>query len=194
MLIRENRLLASSTLMVSLAICSAAQGTETTAPIAAPTTFTSNYAFPPVGLAFPETLQVSAVNVPVPSLLAGDFSNLIPSTAVLPSCAGTGTITFTNASGMIIGAPIPFTVPFGQIFSAPLPFSMTGYPGFRGEILVSLHITTSISCSLSISLETFDTNTGVTHAIQSAAITAPLAVITTIGVPRGQESPSRGDF
>jgi hypothetical protein len=85
---------------------------------------------------------------------------------------------------MIIGAPIPFTVPLGQIFSAPLPFSMTGYSGFRGEILVSLHITTSISCSLSISLETFETNTGVTHAIQSAAITAPLAVTTTIGVPR----------
>jgi hypothetical protein len=66
-----------------------------------------------------------------------------------------------------MGKPVPFTVITGQIFSAPLPFAMTGISGFRGEILASVQGTTTIPssnlCSLSISLETFDTNTGVTH-------------------------------
>src|SRR5580700_1946406 len=61
--------------------------------------------FPPIGLAASETAQVNIVNT---------ASQPIGGPA--PSC--TGTITFYNASGAIIGAATSFAVGSGQIFSA----------------------------------------------------------------------------
>jgi hypothetical protein len=153
-------------LVLLSAASAAAQGTVTTQPIT-PISYPRSYASPPLGLAYTETLQV---NVSSPGVLIQYLGLPAPTatttaTPITTSC--TGTITFTNTAGMMIGRPVPFTLTPGQIFSAPLPFAMTGYSGFRGEVMASVQGTTTIPstnlCSLSISLETFDTSTGVTH-------------------------------
>jgi hypothetical protein len=180
MLLPGNRLFGLSILAILPAVSVAAQGISIPVPVPTPTSYSWSYSFPPVGFAFPETLQVNLVNQPLALLevispngcsLCSTFQ--IPTTsasAIATSC--TGTITFTNSAGTKIGASVPFTVATGQIFSAPLPFSMTGYSGFRGEILASVQGTSTLPstnlCSLTISLETFDTNTGVTHVFLTA--------------------------
>jgi hypothetical protein len=139
-------------------------------PAPTPISYPWSYNSPPVGLAYTETLQVNVTNRPS---AAATYTGL-PTTTIITvptaeSC--TGTISFTNAAGTTIGKPVPFTVTTGQIFSAPLPFATTGFSGIRGEVVASVQGTTTIPstnpstnlCSLSISLETFDTNTGVTH-------------------------------
>jgi hypothetical protein len=191
MRLQGNRFLTSSIFAIILAAFAAAQATTTPLPILDPVSYPWSYSFPPVGLAFPETLQINLVNRPSPLFAAispigictlcttigvpvagstGAIALATTSPAATTTC--TGTITFTNALGKSIGTPVPFTVPSGQIFSAPLPFSMTGYTGFRGEILASVQGTTTLPstnvCSLTMSLETFDTNTGVTHIFLTA--------------------------
>jgi hypothetical protein len=154
MLATKSPLFVSASLVILLAASAAAQGPLAPAP--PPVSFSRNYNFPPVGLAGTETLQVNVVN-------------MAPSAPT--SC--TGTISFANASGTAIGTPVPFTIGPGQVYSAPLPFSKTAYSS-RGEIVASVQQTVTFStvmsslgapCSLAISLETFDTGTGVTHAL-----------------------------
>jgi hypothetical protein len=59
---------------------------------------------------------------------------------------------------------------------------MAGLSGFRGEILASVQGTTTLPsstvCSLSVSLETFDTNTGVTHVFLTAPAPASATLAT----------------
>ncbi len=113
-----------------------------------------------VGVAGTETLQVNVINL----------ATLPPNVVATASCAGT--ISFANASGAAIGTPVKFSVGPGQIFSAPLPFSKTGYSS-RGEILASVQQTVTLPspsfCTLAISLEVFDTNSGVIHAAISTS-------------------------
>jgi hypothetical protein len=139
-----------------------------------PTTlsFTQNYSFPPVGLASSETAQVNVINIAKPSSAAG---------ATAPSC--TGTITFTNASGIAIGSsPVSFTTTGSDVSSTPLNFSQVGASGVRGEFVASVQLTvpSKAPCSLVFSRETFDTSTGATHVLlgNSAAGSAvvPVAV------------------
>jgi hypothetical protein len=127
--------------------------------------------FPPIGLAASETAQVNIVNT---------ASQSIGGTA--PSC--TGTITFYNASGGVIGAATSFTIGSGQIFSATLPYASTGAAGSRTVVRaqIALGVVTIASlqpppaCVLSSSLETWDTATGVTHSL--------IAGLTPTGVIR----------
>ena len=153
----------SASLLVLLAASAAAQGLVTVTP---PVAFSRNYNFPPVGLTGTETLQVNVVNTAL--FTATPF---VTGTA---SC--TGTISFANASGTAIGTAVPFTVGSGQIYSAPLPFSKTGYSS-RGEILASVQQNVQLSlaspCLLTISLEIFDTSTGVIHALLTSPAPAP---------------------
>jgi hypothetical protein len=129
--------------------------------------------FPPVGLAAGETAQVNIVNTAFPS--TGGTS---------PSC--TGTITFYNASGSMIGTATSFTVGSGQIFSATLPYASTGAAGsrtvFRAQIALAPVTIASLQppalCALSSSLETYDTATGVTHSLIAGL--APTAVIRAV--------------
>jgi hypothetical protein len=116
------------------------------------TTFTRNFRFPPVGIASTETMQINVLN-----------SAAASSSGTAASC--TGTITFTNAAGAVIGTAASFTVASGQVFSASLPFSKAGASGTRAEIVGSVQLTVSSStpCALTNSLETFDTSSGVTH-------------------------------
>jgi len=128
-----------------------------------PASFTNNYVFPPVGLGSTETASVTVVNRATAFLSSNSRTSSPP--AVAPSC--TGTISFSNANG-VIGTPTPFTVGSEQLKTVTQPFTGAGLTGIRGEIqaTVSLTISTSMraACSLAMSLETYDTTTGATHA------------------------------
>jgi hypothetical protein len=138
-----------------------------------PVSFTRSYVFLPVGLAPSETAQVNVVNT---TQVPTSISTLVPP----PSPACTGTISFLNATGAVIGKPTPFTVAPGQVFSATLPYGSAGVTGgaraeIRGEVqLLATPSATANAivfspCSLSYSFETFDTSTGVTHVFNGAA-------------------------
>ncbi len=125
-------------------------------------TFTRDYNFPPVGLASTETAQINLVNI---APMATSTSTSSASEA--PAC--TGTVTFTNASGSVIGKPTSFTTTGSQVTSIPLTFSQLQLASsdVRGEFVASVQLTRSLPsaalCSLVFSLETFDSSTGVTH-------------------------------
>ena len=179
MLVRRNHLLLISCLM--LATCAVAQPTTSSLTLPASPAYSIPYNFPPIGLAFTETLQINVISQPsVPAIspygtcdLCSTFGVTAPVTTTTPPIAMptvcTGTVTFNDSAGKTIGSPIPFSIGVsGQVFSAPLPFSATRFTGFRGIVVASLLQTVPAStgaCSLAMSLETFDTNTGVTHAV-----------------------------
>lgn len=123
-----------------------------------------NFTFPPVGLASSETAQLNVVNV----------ASVANAAIAKPVCAGT--VTFTNASGVVIGDPISFTTTGSQTFSTQLTFPKLASAGVRAEfvasILQNLAVPPSGFCSMAFSLETFDTATGVTHTVlgNSAAV------------------------
>jgi hypothetical protein len=118
------------------------------------TTVSRSSSSPPVGLGSSETAQVNVTNLATAS-----------SSGTAASC--TGTIGFVNSAGAAIGTATPFTVTSGQTTSVSLPFTKVGATGVRTEVrgVVTLTETSSsgVPCSLSSSLETFDTGTGVTH-------------------------------
>ena len=152
----------TSFLAAALAAASAfAQGTTST------TTTTRNFIFPPVGLGSTETAQVNVVNIATAS-----------SRGTAASC--TGSISFANASGAVIGKATIFTVGSNQIVSVSLPFGISGLAGTHGEILASVSQTvtfpSSAPCSLVFSLETFATATGETHVVLTNAAANPLNV------------------
>lgn len=142
--------------------------------------FTRDYNFPPVGLASTETAQINVVNI-APVATA--------TTTETPACAGT--VTFTNASGAVIGKSTSFTTTGSQVTSVQLMFSQLQLSStdVRGEFVASVQLTHSLAvaapCSLVFSLETFDSTTGATHvylgnsATGTALIGNPIAVHTT---------------
>lgn len=129
---------------------------------AVPISVTRDYVFPPVGLGASETASITVMNAATTGSPGG------ASPALAPSC--TGTISFSNPNGEI-GMPTPFTVGSEQFMTVTLPFASAGLLANRGEIQgkVSLTISTSMPtpCSLILSLETYDSTTGVTHAVLS---------------------------
>jgi hypothetical protein len=131
----------------------AAQGTGIVA------TISRDSVYPPVGFGSTETIQINVLNTAT-----------TPTNGTAASC--TGSITFSSATGSIIGTATPFTVGSGQVFSVKLAYSSTGATG-RAEIVGSIQSTTMIPskapCSLVTSLETFDTSTGATHAFLANA-------------------------
>jgi hypothetical protein len=140
-----NRLLA----VAALTAAAAAAQTTTSGTVTRQTTT------PVFGLASTETAQINVVNVAKAS-----------SGGTAASC--TGTISFLNASGTVIGSATPFTVTSGQIFSATLPFNSVGASGIRTEIRGEITVTETTGamqapCALTSSLETYDTSTGATH-------------------------------
>src|SRR5438477_5878849 len=129
----------------------------TSSAFAQSTTSTRTFNFPPLGLGATETAEIDVVN-----------SAANGSDGTVASC--TGTISFLNASGATIGSATSFTVTSGQIFPVRLPFSSVGASSTRAAVrgVVTLTLSTATPrppCSLAVSLSTFDTSTGATHAL-----------------------------
>jgi hypothetical protein len=138
-----------------LAACMFGQTTTTT------TTSTRSSSLAPVGLATGETIQVNLVNLATAS-----------SSGTAASC--TGSVSFFNAAGAIIGTATSFTLTSGQITSVKLPYASAGAAGQRAVVrpVITATRTSSVPCSLDASVETFDTATGVTHVFQSGGAPA----------------------
>jgi len=142
---------------------------------------------PPIGLAVGETAQVNVVNTAVVNTAVANTAT--PSGGPAPSC--TGTITFYNSTGAIIGTAASFTVGSGQIFSATLPFASIGASGLRTVIRAAIALSSGIatllppvpqpSCALAFSLETYDNSTGVTHSLVSGTAPGPIAIFLRPG-------------
>jgi hypothetical protein len=143
-----------------MAICAFGQFADTTNTNATTTSLSSSLS--PVGIGTTETVQVILSNTATGSLNATATSK-----EAAPSCAGS--VSFYDASGTIIGTATSFTLTSGQIAAVSLPYASTASASVRELIraVVSLNFTfpAVAPCSLSYSLATFDTATGVTHAI-----------------------------
>ena len=141
---------------------------------------TSSSNIPPVGLAPSETAQVNIGNTAGASPVAVATLGAAP-TVTGPSC--TGSVSFYNAKGAIIGTATSFTVTTGQIASVALPYAMAGASGSRTVIRAVITNSTPITalgmtpCNLSYSLETYDTATGATHVFVSGVVAAPIGPI-----------------
>ena len=116
-------------------------------------TYTATRNLPPVGLASSETAQINAVN-------AAEAS----SSGMAASC--TGTISFLNNSGTVIGTAASFTLGTNQLKSVSIPYASAGASGrteIRGVVTQTFTQGSDVPCELLVSLETYDTSTGVTH-------------------------------
>ena len=137
-------------LLLPLVAAVAAMGQTTTS-----TTTTRTSTLPPIGLASSETAQINVVN-------------LATATTGGTAASCTGSISFVNAAGTTLGTASSFTVTSGQTFSKPLPYATTAASGrtvVRGVVtLTSTTGSSAAPCSLAVTLETFDTATGATHA------------------------------
>ena len=141
--------------LLFIAAAAFAQTTTTTAVMPSPQ-------LPPIGLAATETAQVNVANTALPS----------PAGGAEPVC--NGTIAFYGEGPLIIGPVTGFSVQSGSTTFAALPYSLTGASGSRTVIRVAItlspvNIMTAAGpqiapCTLTSSLETYDTGTGVTHA------------------------------
>jgi hypothetical protein len=147
-----------------------------------PSTYNRDYVFPPVSLAAGETVQVNVANT-AKSPTGG------------PAASCTGTISFTNASGTVIGTPAAFSVAAGQIGSASLPY-MSSTTAARDSILAMVQQTvtgpvlpfqpvaaTTVPCSLVLSLEIFSATTHVVlgnASVISTGLPVPVSVPPSI--------------
>ena len=134
----------------------------------APTPAARQSSFPPVGLAFGETMQVNLFN---------QAAN--PSNGTAASC--NGTVSFLDANGKEIPkSGGTFTVAAGDTQSISLlGTAVDASMGSRAEIRaeISLPVTRGMPCSLLQSLETFDSSTGATHVYLTGTIASTLASI-----------------
>lgn len=141
------------TMLAGIVLVSGAMMAQTTTTSS---TLTRQTSTPPIGLGSTETAQINVTNLATAS-----------SSGTAASC--TGSVSFVNAGGTTIGSATNFTVASGQTSSVSLPFNKAGASGTRTEIrgIVTRTQTTgsgAAPCSLSSSLEIYDTSTGATHA------------------------------
>jgi hypothetical protein len=124
-----------------------------------------NIVLPPINLSATENAEVNLLNTAPASF-----------TGVAASC--TGSVSFYDSGGTIIGTPNSFTIGTGQISPVTLPYAATGATGsstsIRAEIAFPAPSTTTAifdpstpPCALAYSLGTYDSTTGVTHALVS---------------------------
>jgi len=138
--------------------------TTTTPPV-----FTRTFLFPAVGLAATESARIAAVNI---------AQTTHKGTAALCN----GSISFTDALGKPVGAVSPIKdLPTGQIAHGDVSgFNGSNSSSLRNEYQGSVQVTVgpgaSAPCSLLLTLEVFDTQTGVTRGLITSAIEEPLEV------------------
>src|SRR5580704_11196917 len=107
------------TILLAVAGLTTAVAIAQTTTSSSTTTDTTN--FPPVGLASSETAQINVTNLATAS-----------SGGTAASC--TGTISFLNAAGTVIGSATSYTVASGVTASITLPFAKTASAAVRTEI------------------------------------------------------------
>lgn len=126
--------------------------------------------FAPVGVATSETVQINVAN------------NAMNTSTVMASCSGH--VSFNVAGAKNQPALVPFTVTGGQVFSTSIAW--TGLQvSARSEVVGSVALTQEVStpCTLSVSLETYDTSTGATHSFQSnPSPTVQASAVVTGGI------------
>ena len=142
--------------------------TPTTPPPTTPPTFTRTFLFPAVGLAATESARIAVVNIAQTSHKG---------TAALCN----GSISFTDALGKPVGAVSPFKdLPTGQIAHGDVlgfsPSNSSVRNEYQGSVQVTVGPGASAPCSLLLTLEVFDTQTGVTRGLITSAIEEPLDV------------------
>jgi len=138
-------------------------------------TFTATQNLAPIGLAGSETAQVNAVNTAEAS-----------SSGTAASC--TGSISFLNSSGTVIGSAATYTLGTNQMKSVSLPYASSGATGrteIRAVVTQTVTAGSDAPCRLLISLETYDSSTGVTHIHVSGGEAGG------DGVPQGGGGPGR---
>lgn len=116
-------------------------------------TYTSTQNLPPIGLASTETAQINVVNAAQAS-----------SSGTAASC--TGSISFLTSSGAVIGTATTYTLGTNQLKSVSVPYAEVGATGrteIRGVVTQTGTAPSDVPCELLVSLETYDTTTGVTH-------------------------------
>jgi hypothetical protein len=144
-----------------------------------------NIVLPPISLSATETAEVNLLNTAPAS-----------SSGVAASC--TGSVSFYDSGGTIIGTPSSFTIGTGQISPVSLPYAATGAAGsntsIRAEITLPPPSATAAifdpstpPCALAYSLATYDSTTGVTHALVSGTRVQPEPIaIPLAGTPSGR--------
>lgn len=147
---------------VMAGVCAFGQTSTTT------TTTTTN--LPSLGIGTMETAQIILTNTANVSMLAG---------AVLPSCSGS--VAFFSSTGTQIGSSMSFTVGSNQIAAVNLPYTSAASISSRALVRPVISVTTTrpnaAPCTLSYSLVTFDSATGVTHALISQGPVNGLSII-----------------
>ncbi len=140
---------------------------STSAP-GTPATFVRTYVFPATGFApGSETVRISVVNIAATS-----------HNGTKASCSGN--IGFQDATGTSLGTT-PFTnVGTGQIavgdYAIQSPVPLHGRSEIQGRVQVTLTAGSAAPCSLLLTLEVFDTASGVTHGLVTTAIEEPVAM------------------
>jgi hypothetical protein len=185
-------------LLISIGALCGALSTMQAQVTVIPSSFTSTHVFPPVGLGSTETASITVVNTATAESVTATTgtSTIPPGTSTTPASC-TGTIAFFNSSGQMIGTATSFTVGSQQFKTVTLPFANAGLSGSslangnRGEIQGQVSVTTSTStyapCSLLLSMETYDSTTGATHAVLTSSPVLPL-----IAFPGGPAEPVSG--
>ena len=178
-------------LLISIGALCGALSTMQAQVTVIPSSFTSTHVFPPVGLGSTETASITVVNSATAESVTGTTG-----TGTIPASC-TGTIAFFNSSGQMIGTATSFTLGSQQFKTVTLPFANAGLSGSslangnRGEIQGQVSVTTSTStyapCSLLLSMETYDSTTGATHAVLTSSPVRPL-----IALPGGPVEPLSG--
>jgi hypothetical protein len=152
-------------MVLSLSLCGISAAM---AQPSAPTPVARQSSFPPVGLAFSETMQLNLFN-----------QSANPSDGTAASC--TGTVSFLDSNGKEIPkSGGTFTVAAGATQSISLLGTVVDASmGSRAEVRaeVSLTVTRGTPCALVQSLETFDSSTGATHVYLTGSIESTLASI-----------------
>jgi len=142
-----------------------------------PPTVTRTFVFPPFGLANSSTsvenARISVLNI------AQTAHN-----GTKASC--TGSISFANGTGTAVGKPVTFTnLPTGEIASGDViglsPGSSSIRNEFQGSVQVTMPLTSAAPCSLLLTLEVYDAQSGATHALVTTSVEEPLAIEPATG-------------
>lgn len=132
-----------------------------------PATITRTFLFPATGLAQTESARIDVVNI------APAAPNGTPA-----SCSGT--IAFTNDTGATVGTAVQFTslgahqIAHGDLLGFTPSDMNTKRHEYQGSVQITYSQKAWAPCSLLLTLTVFDTTTGETKGVVTAAIDAPV--------------------